>query len=70
MPDDVSNWNADIEAWGLIGEQRTHYFRRLHAYHSALMDRAVARYRRAQVAEGIFALLAFVAVVVLLVVAR
>lgn len=68
-PADVELWNADMDAWRLTPQQRTHHLRRLHGYHSALMDRHIARYERASRAEAAFAVAALAAVIVLIVLA-
>jgi hypothetical protein len=64
---DFQNWDADMDAWGLTDERRTYHLRRLHAYHSALTDKHIARYERTSRLERWFALASVIALVVLVV---
>lgn len=61
---DVDDWNADMDAWHLLGTQRTHHLWRLHSYHRAVLELRWRRYDRLKRVEGWFALAAFLAVVV------
>jgi hypothetical protein len=64
---DVENWNADMDAWGLTGDERTHHLHRLHDYHRRIEALWWRRYERSSRAQGWFALLTVVSAVVALV---
>jgi hypothetical protein len=53
---DFEDWNADMDAWGLVDSQRTHHLWRLHTYHRRLMDWHWRKYERTDVVQAWFAL--------------
>jgi hypothetical protein len=67
-PTDEQQWNADMDAWALTGDQRTHYLWRLHAYHRRIEDLHWRRWERAERAEAWFALALLAAMLVGLVI--
>lgn len=62
--DDVRDWTADMDAWDLSDDQRTHHLWRLHAYHRRIEDLHWRRWERASTAEAWFAAALVLAVVV------
>lgn len=58
---DVEQWNADMDAWGLTGLQRTHHLRRLHEYHLRIEALHWRRWERWDVFERWFTVAAGIA---------
>lgn len=50
------DWNADMDAWGLVGSQRVHHLWRLHAYHCRIADRRQRGIDHTDIVHALFAL--------------
>jgi hypothetical protein len=64
---DLEQWEADMDAWGLTDTRRVHHLWRLHAYHRRTEAVHWRRCERADRAQAWIALAVLVAVVVELV---
>lgn len=64
IDDDVRNWNADMDAWGLTEAQRVHHLYRLHDYHRRIEALHWQRWERWDVFERWFAVAAGIAALV------